>query len=70
MTNCKNCKKPLDIAPNDGLQHNVCHDQVMDRVNNKMCYKCGKEPFLPGQGWACKGCQGTGHDAFEGISGP
>ena len=68
---CDKCGKPMDIAPNDGTQHDVCLALFNERSQNNICVCCGENPIRPTgwqKWWTCGDCGENGE--FKGYPGP
>ena len=69
MSTCVYCKKPSEISPTYRLgNHNFCKDEMVDRVKNMICPRCGKKPIVDRINVTCTECTATSD--FQGYNGP
>ena len=43
---CRYCHKSLDLANNNGFEHDICVDECDNRKSNKKCITCGNRPKM------------------------
>ena len=66
MTDCRYCKKDLELAEYRGFAHIMCLDVFFDRQRNGICQRCNSRPASTHGN--CAECGETGE--FVGYPGP
>ena len=59
MTGCNSCGKPLELAKNDGDEHDMCREEYHRRLREKKCVYCGDKP-ADADRYECKSCKSSG----------